>query len=412
MVNKLSDLKVYFDQRNIGNYDRNNYDKFLKEIKANFSFPSVHITGTNGKGSTSNFISNILIKANYKVAFYHSPYFYSPLEMININNNNISEEKFLEYFNKYELYFDKYNLSEFEIETFIALTYFKDENVDIAIIEVGMGGEIDATNVLSNSILQIITSVSLEHTAYLGKSISEIALSKSGIFKENSKVLIGDLPFEAKEVISNQVRLLGSKLYEVSETSFEKVIDNQVSFSYLKFENIRLNTIALYQTKNAKIAIEAALILRERFNISDQNIYDGLKAIELPCRMEKVGKNIILDGAHNVEAMTNLLDSLQKIDHPEIITLFAAFKDKNIDGMLSLLSRDSSKVVITTFDHKRARTEEDYFLYLFDYEFNADYKNALDNLIKENEDKLILVTGSLAFVAEVKRYLKEEKHYV
>lgn len=407
-MNNIDELWSYLNKRNNGQYTRDNYDKFIKNNKLVFNFPSIHITGTNGKGSTANYIQNILIKSGLKVALYHSPYFYSPCEMIKINNQEISSDEFLSLFNQYEAEFNKYDLSEFEIETIIGFIYFINNNVDIAIIEVGMGGEVDATNILSNNILSIITSISLEHTSYLGRTISEITMSKAGIIKENSKVLVGKIDSEASETLSRICSRLNTKIYSTADHGFEKHNGNKTYFSYLTMMDIELNTTAGYQIENAKLAIEAINLIKDKFPVDENTIREGLKCSTLPGRMEFVLDNVLLDGGHNVEAITHMLKSVERINNKPITCLFAAFRDKNIDGMLSLLSRDCQKVIITSFDHKRARTENEYFLYLFDYEFAKDWKVALDDLILNHKDELILVTGSLAFVSLVRKYIKEK----
>ena len=407
-MNSMDELMSYFALRNNGEYSRENYDKFIKDNKLSFSFPSVHITGTNGKGSTANFIKAIYIDAGYKVGFYNSPYFYSPCELCSVNNTQIADEEFLAIFNEYKTSFEKYNLSEFEMETIISFIYFQRNNIDIAIIEVGMGGEIDATNVLNNTLLSIITSISLEHTAYLGTTVSEIAYSKSGIIKPKSKVLIGDLDAEAKNVIAQVARKEESKLFEVSEAFNPRFFKEHLLFDYQSYKDLRINSNALYQTKNAILAIDAVNLISDVFAISEDNIRNGLQTKILQGRMEYLMDNVVIDGGHNVEAIFNLLISLEKSNNKPINCLFAAFRDKNIDGMLALLNRDCEKVTITSFDHKRARTKDEYFLYLFDFEFADDYKAWIDDMIANHKDELILITGSLAFVSVVRKYIKEK----
>lgn len=396
-------LENYFIEHSYSTYERSKYDEFLKFMNFSFSVPSIHITGTNGKGSTANYIYNIYLAKGYKVGLYNSPYLTDVTEMISINGKHISEEEYLSLFNEFKDVFEKHGLSSFEMQTFLAYEYFKRNDLDLVVVEVGMGGFIDATNIIT-PILSIITSISFEHTMYLGASLSEIAYNKSGIIKDDVPVLVGKLDESAMYAIRERAKLTNSKVYIVEDYHNEKVNETGVNFDYRPYGELRLSTKALYEVKNASIAIEATKILEERFPVDKESILKGLES-NLICRFERFG-NILLDGAHNPEAMSSLCDSLSKSNDKPVHALFASFKDKNIDSMFNTLGLVTSDLTITTFDHKRARTEEDYFLYLFDYKFNADWQKALDELKATYPDDLILVTGSLAFVGLVRKYLK------
>lgn len=399
----FNELENYFLEHAYPTYERNKYDEFLKFMNFSFDVPSIHITGTNGKGSTSNYIYNIYLSKGYKVGLYTSPYLTDVTEMISVNGKHINEEEYLSLFNEYKDVFEKYGISSFEMQTFIAYEYFKRNNLDLVIIEVGMGGFIDATNIIT-PVLSIITSISFEHTMYLGASLSEIAYNKSGIIKDEVPVLVGKLDESAMFAIRERAKLTRSKVFIVEDYHNEKVIDDGVSFEYRPYGELKLSTSALYEVKNASIAIEATKILEEKFPVDKESILKGLQS-NLICRFERFN-NILLDGAHNPEAMTSLCDSLSKCNDKPVHVLFACFKDKNIDSMFNTLGLITTDLTITTFDHKRARTEEDYFLYLFDYKFNEDWQKALDELKVTYPEDLILVTGSLAFVGLVRKYLK------
>ena len=191
--------KEFFESFRKDDYQRDNFNRFLKAIHFSYNVPSIHIAGTNGKTSTASFIAGAYVGQGYKVALFTSPYLYQPNEMIRINGQDISDADFLKIFEKHQKEIKKYDLSTFEIETFVALTYFAENKCDIAVIECGMGGEIDATNIIT-PILSIITSISLEHTEFLGYTISEITAQKSGIIKENVPILVPELPEDAMTV--------------------------------------------------------------------------------------------------------------------------------------------------------------------------------------------------------------------
>lgn len=409
MIRNLDELKEYFLEKDYSTYERDNFDSFLKEMHFSFNKKSIHITGTNGKGSTANFIRNIYLANGQKVGLFMSPFLFSPLEMISINGNDISLQDYLSILNRYFNDFAKYKLTSFEIQTFIAFSYFENQNIDIAIIEVGMGGYLDATNCFIPS-LSIIVTVSLEHTAYLGRTVSEIADSKSGIIKDNVPVLIGKLSEDAEYPILLKAKRCDSPLYRVDDYHGEVLHDNRYySFDYKPYKNLIINTPADYQLLNASLAVEAIKILMNLINVSENAIKTGLAMPTLPSRFEYFPPNIIIDGAHNPEAIDALMAVIQKVALGKgVRVLFAAFKDKNIDLMLTSLNRETSEVVITTFDHKRARTEENYFLYLDDYHFDPDFKHALKEYTAKYPDDIILVTGSLAFSNVVRQYLLSE----
>ena len=398
------ELELYFKEHYYSSYERNNYDEFLEYI--NFSFPikAIHISGTNGKGSIANFLYHIYLAKGYKVGMYTSPYLNEVTEMISINGKNITYDEYIDLFLKYKDIFEKFHLSSFEMQTFLAYQFFIKNNLDLVIIEVGMGGSIDATNVIT-PILSIISNVSLEHTAYLGRSISEIAYNKAGIIKENIPVLVGNLEESAMFAIREYSKKMDSKLYVVNEFYNEHLTNNSYVFDYYPYKNLEVRTKAYYELVNASISIEATTILKDVLEIDEQSIKEGLKCSLLNCRFEYIKDNLLLDGAHNSDGISSLVNSLSKCENRPIHVIFACFKDKNIEKMLIELGNISNDVTLTTFSHKRARNEEDYFLYLGDYKFENDYMKLINQKLEEFPNDLILVTGSLAFVGMLRKEL-------
>ena len=212
----MINIKSLVDTRDGTDYQRDNFDDYLRKIKFSFNLPAIHIAGTNGKGSTANYIASIYRNAGYKVGLFTSPELYEVNEMIKVNGQEISDQEIERIFLEKKKEINKFDLSIFEILTYVAFEHFKNEQCDICVIECGMGGETDATNIFT-PVLSIITSVSLEHTSFLGKSVSEIALNKAGIIKEDVPVLIGNLSEDAVSVISDESKRLHSKIYGVSE---------------------------------------------------------------------------------------------------------------------------------------------------------------------------------------------------
>ena len=399
----INELNQYFNEHNYSTYDRVNFDNFLDEVKFSFNLKAIHITGSNGKGSVANYLYHIYLANGYKVGLFTSPYAYSVNEMISVNEKLISDEDILSIFNEFVGQFEKHHLSSFEMQTFIAYTYFARQNLDLVIIEVGMGGFIDATNII-NPLLSIITSVSLEHTSYLGRSISEIAFNKAGIIKEGSLALVSHVDESALYAIKEYAKSLHSKVNLVNDHHNVRVINDGILFDYYPLKDLKINSFALYQVDNASLAVEAIELLQEIIPVEESSIRKGLLTSPLMCRYEFVKKNVLLDGAHNPEAMEKLVSSLKDESRP-IHVIFATFKDKNIELMLIQLGQISEDITLTSFPHPRARKEEDYFLYLGDYSFDENYLELIKAKMAEYPDDLILVTGSLAFTYLVKKEL-------
>ena len=287
------DLKTYFDKVGHGEYQRENFDSFLNKVNFSYKIPSIHIAGSNGKGSTANYLANIYRAQGYKVGLFTSPYLEIVNEMINVNGQNISDEEMVEIIEHNAKLIDKYSLSSFEIQTFIALTYFEKQKCDIAIIECGMGGEIDATNIFT-PIASVITSISLEHTAFLGRSICEIAYQKAGIIKREVPVITGILDEEAINTIVEVSKENNSQLSVAVEPAKVVYENKGFNFAYGTLDNLRINSAATYSLKDACIALEVVNKLNDCFNVSEQSIKEGLANTYMPVRMEILKKSHFL----------------------------------------------------------------------------------------------------------------------
>ena len=396
-------LNEYFSKKIRNDYQREYFDHFLKKIGFNYNVPSIHIAGTNGKGSTATYLASIYRHSGLKVGLFISPALVNINEMISINGELISDSNLEKYINEYHKQIDKFDLSAFEIQTFIALKYFADNNCDISIIECGMGGETDATNVFT-PILSIITSVSLEHTMFLGRTLSEIALQKCGIIKENVPVILGSNNEDVVNTVYNYAREYSSKVFNVVEPSSVIYSSNGYSFSYGGHNDVKIQSHALYSVKDACLALEAVNVLSSQYAVSEENIIDGLWDTNLPARLSFVRKNplVIIDGGHNPEAIYNLCISLNNIaNSTPIHTVFASFKDKNIERMRAMLGEISADITLTSFDHPRARSYEEYFLFAEDYTYKDDAIRAIREAMTNYPDDIVLITGSLAFAGYI-----------
>ncbi len=400
-------LTNYFDQIGHSEYQRENFDAFLHKVGFKYNVPSIHIAGSNGKGSTAYYLANIYRARGYRVGLFISPALININEMICINGQDISNEELTKFISQNDKLFKKYSLSPFEIQTYIALTYFQEQKCDLAIIECGMGGEIDATNIFT-PIVSVITSISLEHTAYLGRSVSEIALHKAGIIKEEVPVITGVLSEEALTTIVDVAKRKNTKVIVSIEPANVVYNNRGYNFTYLTYVNLRINTPAYYSMKDACIALEVVIKLMDNFPVSEKEVRQGLENTHVPARMEIIHDHplIIVDGSHNPEGVLNMTKSLLQVaENRNIRVLFACFRDKNVERMLTLLGEFTRDIVLTTFPHDRARKEDEYSLYVEDFVYQENALSTLKEMIEQHPEDCILVTGSLAFAAYIKNNL-------
>ena len=385
-------------------YQRDNFDAFLHKNGFSFTLPAIHITGTNGKGTTANYIAAIYQYSGYKVGRFTSPALDKINEMITVNNNPISDDDFIRIFNANLKGFQRFDLSAFEIETFIALTYFKEQQCDICVIECGMGGEVDATNVFV-PVLSIITSISLEHTAFLGHTISEITEQKCGIIKDKVPLLIDEFDEDALETIYKFTKDRQAPIQFIKKRFETKMTSSGMMLDYHPFGEIQLSSFARYSTIDAAFALEAALLLKERFPYKEDKIQEAMLSVKMSCRFEIVSNNplVIIDGAHNPEAAKEAVIAMNNYSRKTVHVIFACFRDKNLGSLLSQFGSLGDDLTLTTFPHPRARKEEEYFLFLGDHPFEEDAVSLVKRKMEEFPEDIILVTGSLAFAAYIKK---------
>ncbi len=319
-----------------------------------------HIAGSNGKGSTASFLSSILIEHGYKTGLYTSPHILKFNERIRINGLQIDDEYIGNFIKEIDDYIVKYEPTFFEITTALAFKYFADSNIDYAVIEVGLGGRLDATNLIENPIACLITSISLEHTNILGSEISKIAWEKAGIIKQNSKVFISNLLPEAIKSIKNvcieksaELNLLTEQL-DISNNQFQIELDKKT------FNIYELPLLGNHQFFNAALAISVFTKIFENFD--EIKISKGLQNVVKnsghSCRLEKVNSlpDIIFDAAHNIEGIDSLLSFIKKRknSYSELNVLFGVLNDKNYFEMIKRLSSVFDKIYLTTFDNPKA----------------------------------------------------------
>ena len=402
----VSELERFLGEATSASYGRDAFDKYCRKRGLSLNVPTIHVAGSNGKGSFCHYLESVYLAAGYKVAAFIKPAFYEVNECIRFNGKNISDEELQALFEESERDLRKFGLTAFEATVVLAYRYFESKKPDLVIVEAGMGGAIDATNIDEmNTILSVITSISLEHTSYLGTTLSQIALHKAGILKPNTPVLVGQMDDDPLAILREAAEEQGGALTVVDKDHFATLENGHQRFDYGPFKAVELSTPAQYQIKNACLAIETTRLLQDSFPVKEEDLRAGLKVAPLPGRYEKRG-NVLFDGAHNPEGVKALVDSLRE-DKP-IHVLFASFRDKNIAVELPALGNAVASIALTSFDHPRARQQDDYMLYLGDFPFYEDALEGLRDLLQQYPEDIILVTGSLAFVGYLRDRAEKE----
>jgi len=366
----------------------------------------IHIAGTNGKGSTSNFIRSVLENAGYKVGLYTSPYLISHNDRIRINNQPIDDERLLGYINQSYPLWETYQLSMFEIDTLIAIWYYVDEQVDWAIFEVGLGGRLDATNVIYG-VANVITTIGMDHMEFLGNTLEKIAYEKAGIIKERSLVILGEDKPEPLNAIIKHCHSFQIEPIMRQEIDNITQKENGFEFSYQQ-QTYSIQGMALYQINNASLAIETCNALKKvgHVKFTEDQLYHGIAQAKWLGRFEQVKKSPLtfIDGAHNEHGILALVQTLKFCPRP-LIVVFTALKDKETSKMLSHLIGIADQVIVTEFDFIRA--EKAIILAKgFDVLIEPNWQKALQLAQKQAKTEgCVVITGSLYFISEVRRYI-------
>ncbi|HIE59770.1 MAG TPA: bifunctional folylpolyglutamate synthase/dihydrofolate synthase [Hydrogenothermaceae bacterium] len=371
-------------------------------------FPSILVAGTNGKGSTCAFLENIFRIHGFKTGLFTSPHIVEENERWQINRKNIENKKLEEYIKQIKYLIQKYELTYFEASTLLAFKYFADEKVDIAILEVGLGGRWDATNVATPEI-SVITNVSYDHMHMLGDTLEKIAFEKTGITRVDKPAVIG----RNQEEILYWLKERKIKEYYVKDNDFfvEKTFLDMFNYKFKNYSlnNIKISLIGDYQIENASTAITSFIIYSEKNNISiNKNlIKQALNKTFWPARLQKLNNNPItyLDGAHNKEAIEKSLKTIKKLyPDKEITVLFSGMKDKEIKENLEIIFNYTKDIIFTQIPVSRS-IDENYIKEIFgnNFIFIKDIKEALLKAKEKSkkEKKILLIIGSLYLAGEV-----------
>ena len=378
-------------------------------------YPTVHIVGTNGKGSTTSYLQNILTKSGYQVGTFTSPYITRFNERISINGTEIPDKDLISLVAKAQVLLDDLEEhtaferpTEFELVTLLMFLYFDLKQVDMAIIEAGIGGRLDSTNVLSPELV-ICTSIGFDHTETLGDSLLDIANHKAGVMRKNTPILLGRVSAEVEHFFNQKSHDLQAPLAIIDREIQLLPKDNQtiqISYDHWESPNLKLPMLGQHQENNAGLAVTAAHLLAQTFSkITDKSIQEGIEETHWPGRSEWIGNNIYLDGAHNPQGIASLKQVLKdNFANRRVHILFAGLRRKPLADLLEELK--DYDITVTSFDFFEALPLDDYPK---DFKRAADYRDWLAQAESSNSDDLFVVTGSLYFISEVRNYLINER---
>lgn len=393
----------------------------------------IHVAGTNGKGSTSAFIHSVLVEAGYNTGLYTSPFIETFNERIRMNHTLITEDELAFFTNLVKIQIDLMvnegcnHPTEFEVVTAIAMLYYLHHKCDVVVLEVGLGGRLDATNVIGTPLVSVITPLALDHTEYLGDTIEAIAFEKAGIVKQGGVTVTCPQSPTALEVIRNKCDEMKNKLYVVDFSTLE-VLDVSLGNLKFKFQNKQysISLFAPYQAENAALAIKTLELLTQydEFKISEAFIRDGLMKTKWIGRLEIISNApfVIIDGAHNQHGINGLVKSLDSLKNDyKVIGLVGILKDKDYEGMIGQIAPYLSAIIATRPDNPRALSSE-ALKGAFEKQgteviFNSDdIKEAVAKLhevyTRSTEKIMFLAFGSLYMIGEVRTTIMNNKNFI
>ena len=360
------------------------------------NFKSIHIGGTNGKGSCSHMLSSIIQEANYKVGLYTSPHLVDFRERIKINGDMISKDSVLKFMHENFDFFESNNLSFFEMTVGLAFDYFSKNKVDIAIIEVGMGGRLDSTNII-NPILSIITNISLDHTRFLGSNISDIAKEKAGIIKDNTPVIIGQTQQEISPIFT-----------EIAKSKKSEII----FADHFIYDTYNCDLKGDYQKKNIKTVLKSTEILKHLdYKINDSHIKTGLNNVSnntgLQGRWQVIQRKpmIICDTAHNEAALGEVISQLMDMEYSDLHFIIGFSNDKNLKKISKIFPEDSKYYFVQSKVGRARDAKEVRDIFKLNNRC-GDYYKSIENTINyvkgvSKENDIIFIGGSTFVVSEI-----------
>ena len=422
-------MKYITEVGNFGsNYGLERTYKLLEHLgKPERDLKLIHIAGTNGKGSTTSMITEILMGEGYKVGMYTSPFIEEFEERIQINRNNIPKESLAILMDEIKVAVDKvieagYNHpTEFEIITVLMLLYFKKENIDFGVIEVGLGGTLDSTNVIK-PIIQVITSISFDHTNLLGNTLEKIAREKAGIIKKGIPTVIYPQQEEVLKVIKNKCFEMDSELYIANNENlkFENIVNLDKPYQLLKYNNeidILLPLLGEHQIINLSVAMQAIEVLNNKniIDISIANIVKSIKNVSWKGRLEVLSNNpyVVIDGAHNIQGIKTLSRNIKKyFKYENLYLILGILADKDVEEMIKIITPMAKKVYSVTPNSIRGELAESLKDEVSKFNKNCKafdkYEEAyLEALNDASEKDLILASGSLYMIGDMRKIIRK-----
>jgi len=384
-------------------------------------FKSIHIAGTNGKGSTASNIASILTASGIKTGLFTSPHLIRFNERISVNGLQIADPEVVEFYKKVkQADTEEQSATFFEYATAMAFCFFAEKGIEYAVTETGMGGQLDATNIITPRV-SVITTISMDHESFLGNTIEEIAADKSGIIKHQTPVITGVRNHEALKIIETAADGNNSDLLKI-DSDFCLVPDKSGSYSYScknhgAIDNIQISLNGDHQIDNAALSIATCAILEDK-RITHDSVRNGLNSVSWPGRLEYISRNpwIILDGAHNPDAAEKLSEYLKtKHKNKKICVIVGMMKDKDIAGSLLPIAGVSSRVIVTESKSPRAEKAEvlgNFFKKHFGITPHVipDLPAAINYALSSGRsDELVCITGSLYIAGEAKAFFEKKK---
>lgn len=403
--------------------------EYLGDIS--LSVPTIHVAGTNGKGSVCAYLCSAFKKAGYRAAMFTSPHLVSIRERFICDEKMISREDFTFFFNevlrKVEDFNNEtngnYHPTYFEFLFFMGVLYFQSIKPDVLVLETGLGGRLDATNSISSPKVCVITEIGLDHMEYLGESVDKIALEKAGIIKEGIPVVYVNKEVSG-QVIKEHALKLSSESYAIDSNSYEIIkyattgIDFLLSSRYHKNVNLTVASFAPYQVENAVIAFQTLEVFSEKCKeilLPIEAIIEGIKAMKWPGRMEGICENFFIDGAHNEDGINAFLETVQKVPSKRRFLLYSAVSDKNVEKITGKIIDSGlfEGYYVAVLDSYRAadmaRLKECFKAVQSGAEYFNCVKDALDKMLEDaTEETMCFAAGSLYLVGEVKRIINDK----
>lgn len=408
-------------------FHRENKLTLMKQALALFdnpqdTFPSIHVTGTNGKGSVSHLISELLVAHGYQVGLFTSPFILRFNERIQLNNQQIGDADLLKLVNQVKTKLDAADLTltEFELDTVLMFVYFAQQQIDVGVIEVGIGGEHDRTNVIE-AMIGVIVSIGLDHEQIIGPTLADIAQEKAGIIKKKQTTILGDLPESTRSIITDKLTeksATGLWLGQQLQLTKVKISGGTANFSLkgpadLQLDHLQMPAFADWQVTDASLAIVAAaeFLQKQQTTLAVPILRRVLSKFNVAGRMELLSREplIMIDGAHNINAITALIAGVKRsFPNKQVYLTMGMMADKDIAQVADLLAKTNWQVTWTTIPNSaRAASEADLHQVLGEsINYISTWQEALQQAITASGgDGLYLFAGSFYLITDVRRFL-------